>query len=131
MGSSGNAKQSRTNMSEIKMDDDRFKAALDLMRRAGAEQVQIRYSDDELPVIWFVVACFANNKAEVDASLDPVRAALRLCERLVDGGICTHCNRPAGLEPDQIETMPLNDLICWYLYDPELKTFRRGCEGDN
>jgi hypothetical protein len=21
-------------------------------------------------------------------------------------------------------------VVCWYRFDPELKTFRRGCEGD-
>lgn len=108
----------------------KFLAALELMRRTGCTGVQIRYSDDEQPVVWFVVAEYPENRAEVDAALDPIRAALRLCERLVDGGQCAHCERPTGLEPDHIETMPLNDTICWYQYDPELKTFRRGCEGD-
>lgn len=117
-------------MSKSELDDARFLAALDFTRRTGAIGIQIRYSDDEKPTIWFVVAEFSNNRFEVDASLDPVRAALRLCERLCDGGQCTHCGRPTGLEPDQIETMPLNETICWYQYDPELKKFRRGCEGD-
>jgi hypothetical protein len=118
------------NMPKPGFDDARFLAALGFVRRTGASEIQIRYSDDELPTIWFVVAKYPDNKFEVDASLDPVRAALRLCERLADGGQCTHCGRPTGLEPDHIETMPLNRTICWYQYDPELKTFRRGCEGD-
>ena len=117
-------------MRKAQLDDERFLAALDLTRRTGATGIQIRYSDDEQPVIWFVVVEYPDNKFEVDASLDPVRAALRLCERLVDGGQCTHCHRPTGLEPDSIETMPLNQTFCWYQYDPELKKFMRGCEGD-
>ena len=76
-----------------------------------------------------MVALYDGGRWEVAAAANPVRAALRLCEQLVDGGMCTHCNRPAGLEPDSIDAMPLNDLVCWYQYDPELKTFRRGCEG--
>jgi hypothetical protein len=116
-------------MAKAQLDDERFLAALKLIQRTGATGVQIRYSDDEQPVIWFVVAEYSENRSEVDAAFEPVRAALRLCERLVDGGQCTHCHRPTGLEPDSIETMPLNQTICWYQYDPELKTFRRGCEG--
>jgi hypothetical protein len=68
---------------------------------------------------------------ETAAAMNPVRAILRLCERLIDGSICTHCKRPAGFEPDDITSMPANDFFCWYQYDPELKTFRRGCEGDD
>jgi hypothetical protein len=117
-------------MEKTQLDDARFTAALELIQRTGASGVQIRYSDDELPTVWFVVAKYPEGQMEVDASLNPLRAVLRLCERLVDGGQCVHCKRPAGLEPDHIDTMPLNQTICWYQYDPELKKFRRGCEGD-
>ena len=106
-------------------DEDKLKASIDFIGRTGADSVQVRYSDDEEPTVWFVVAQF-DDRAEVDAALTPLRAALRLCERLADGGKCAHCGRPCGLEPDMLWTMPLNELICWYQYDPELKTFRRG-----
>lgn len=112
------------------VDEPRLHASIDLIRRTGANAIDIRYQDDQEPVVWMVVALYPSGKAEVDAAFDPVRAALRLCERLADGGQCTHCKRPTGLEPDSIETMPMNELICWYQYDPELKKFRRGCEGD-
>jgi len=104
------------------------------LRRSGASQVQIRFSDDEQPVIWFVVAIFdGKNPAgmtghEVDASSSPLRAILRLCERLADGGQCLHCGRPVGFESDLLIRMPADKVICWYQYDPELKTYRRGCE---
>lgn len=109
----------------------RLTAGIDLIKRTGAKNFQLRWSDDEQPVIWMAVASYAGDdleRHEVDASLHPVRAVLRLCERLVDGGMCTHCERPSGLDPDTIDTMPLNDLVCWFQFDPELKTFRRGCE---
>ena len=105
-------------------------AATDLVRRTGAKQVQVRYQDDEEPTVWIAVALYADERVEVAAGMNPVRAMLRLCETLVDGGICTHCHRPTGLEPDSITAPPMSDLFCWYVYDPELKVFRRGCEGD-
>jgi hypothetical protein len=110
------------------LDEPKLLAAIDFIRRTGARSVQVRYSDDEEPVVWFVVASFDGDRHEVDASLHPTRAALRLCERLADGGQCRHCGRPTGLEPDSLDTMPLDELVCWYQYDPELATFRRGCE---
>jgi hypothetical protein len=58
--------------------------------------------------------------------MDPLDAVFRLCDEVIDGGQCTHCRKPAGFEPS-IETMPLNQFVCWYQWDPELKTFRRGC----
>lgn len=110
---------------------DKTKAGIEFIRRTGAKQIQIRYSDDEEPTVWFVLAIYPDGKWETDAGYNPERAILRLCERLADGGQCKHCGRPAGLDPDFIGRMPLDSLICWYQYDPELKVFRRGCEGDH
>jgi hypothetical protein len=115
-------------------DQDKLKAAIEFIRKTGASQVQLRYSDDEHPMIWMVVAIYNGKNpknitgVEVDASLSATRAALRLCERLADGGQCGHCGKPTGFEPDMITAMPLPDRICWYQYDPELKVYRRGCE---
>jgi hypothetical protein len=110
-------------------DEDKLKAAIELVRRTGANQIQVRYSDDEKPVIWLVVAIYKKlDLWEVAAAHTPTRAALRLCEKLLDGGMCTHCKRPVGLEPESLDRMPMDDVFCWYQYDPELKTFRRGCE---
>jgi hypothetical protein len=113
--------------------DPRFLAALKFIERTGASQLQVRYSDDEPPTIWMVVAVFNGQNptgirgAETDAATDPIRAALRLCERLADGAQCTHCHRMTGFDPDSLETMPMNDVICWYQYDPGAKKFIRGC----
>jgi hypothetical protein len=117
-------------------------AGVDLIRRVGALQFQIRYSDDEQPAIWVAVAGFNLNHGrpvpakqkgklhwESASALDPTIAILRLCESLIDGGTCQHCQRPTGFTPD-LDRMPLDELVCWYQFDPELATFRRGCEGD-
>lgn len=123
--------------------DPKLTAAADLLRRTGAAEVQIRYSDDEDPIVWFAVARYRTDKAgrprptgpitrwETAAGHGPVEALLRLCQQAVDGGRCNHCRKPAMFhaELDQVPTA-LDPLFCSYEWDPELATFRRGCEGD-
>lgn len=111
-------------------DDPRLAAAFVMLGRTGAKTASLRYQDDEQPVVWIAVGTWSGGRHECAAALDPIRAALRLCEQVVDGGQCTHCHRPTGFEPDSLDEMPLDPLFCWYQWDPELATFRRGCEGD-
>jgi hypothetical protein len=120
---------------------DRLTAAVDLVNRTGALSFEIRYQDDSAPTVWIAVAAFhiddtgrperklgaAANAWQVGAALHPLRAVhVLLCE-CVDGGICKHCNRPAGFD-ESFDAMPYDELICWYQWDPELKTYRRACE---
>lgn len=117
--------------------DPRFTAALTLLGRTGVQQVQVRYSDDEQPVVWMVAASWRQRRGDQDGTyweaaggMDPLRAALRLLDVVIDGGTCTHCRRQTFVSDDWTRAMPLNDLFCWYVFDPERKTFRRSCEGD-
>lgn len=105
-------------------------ACVDFLRRMGAKSIQIRYSDDEEPTVWFLVTEHQTKQGpyfETAAGMSPDIAAVRLCEKLADGGRCMHCKRPTGFT-EEVDTQLLDDLICWYQYDPELKTVRRGCE---
>lgn len=124
--------------------DPKLVAAVDLLRRTGAAEVQIRYSDDEDPTVWFAVARYRTddrgrprpsgpiNRWDVAAGQNPVRALLRLCEQTIDGAQCKHCRKPAMFHAD-LDLVPtaLDPLFCSYEWDPELGTFRRGCEGSN
>jgi hypothetical protein len=110
--------------------DARFRAAVDMIGRTGATSFQIRYSDDEQPTVWMAVAEYQRGEGtyfDAAAGMDPLRAVLRLCELMIDGGFCTHCHKPTGFTED-FDPMPLEEAVCWYQFDPELKTFRRGCE---
>lgn len=119
-----------TEQTELK--DPRFTAAIDLLRRTGAHEVQIRHSDetgihDELPVVWTVAVGWnvdgegapvpeaeATGMADdAGAAMAPLNAVLRMCAQVVDGGKCAHYQRPAGFEPKSLETMPLDRAICW------------------
>jgi hypothetical protein len=105
-----------------------FLAAVDLVHRTGARTFSIRYSDDNLPIVWMAVAEYEENRWDAGAGTNPTRAVMRLLDQLIDGGTCKHCNRPAGVTEEWIGGMPLADAICWYRFDPETKKFRRGCE---
>ena len=109
------------------VEDPRFLPAVDMIGRTGAEQFQIRYCEEEEPVIWMCSARWGE-RWETAAALNPIVALFRLCDQVVDGGICIHCNRPTGFIPD-FNPMPAENWLCFYKWDPELRTFRRSCEG--
>lgn len=110
--------------------DPRFAAVLTLLHRAGASEIQIRYDEEQDPIFWLVVGKWGDTY-EADTALTPLRAAMRLAERVVDGGTCAYCTKPTALSDDWRSPTILDDLLCWWLYDPETQTFRRGCEGDH
>lgn len=111
------------------VDDPRFTAAIDLIGRTGARGLQIRYSDDEQPIVWMAVIGHRDGH-EAAAGLDPLTAVMRLLDEVVDGGRCVHCRRVSGVSDDWTREQPLAEQICWYVYDPELQRFRRSCEGE-
>jgi hypothetical protein len=66
------------------------------------------------------------------AGRHPEEAVLRLCARAIDSGRCRHCGKLGLFEPDVPQgATPMDPLVCIYSWDPELSTFRRGCEGDD
>lgn len=107
-----------------------FTAAIDLIGRLGAKGFQIRYDEEQEPIVWVAVVELSGERFEAAAALTPERAAYRLCERLVDGGKCVHCRRPTAVEEDWRADLPMAEHVCWYIFDPELKKFRRSCEGE-
>ncbi len=100
-------------------------AAVDLVGRTGAAEFQIRYCEEEKPVIWTAAACW-RGRWEAAGAMNPLDAVFRLLELVVDGGTCKHCKRPAGFDPGT-DSMPLDELVCWYQYDPGTKKFAKGC----
>ncbi len=113
--------------------EDMVVACAQMLERMGIGQLRVGHSDEEdgEPVIWYATAYFRVPGAwEAAAAMNPGRAMFRLCERAMDGGTCLHCGKPTGIVDDaQASDMPMNALVCWYAYDPELKKFRRSCEG--
>jgi hypothetical protein len=108
--------------------DPRYMAAVDLIGRTGASQFKIGYTDDDAPpVVWYVCALFGEHW-EVTGAQGPLLALFRMLEALIDGGECQHCHRPTGFEQStDTDPMPLNELVCWYQWDPSTKKYARGC----
>lgn len=128
-------------MPEDVYQDPRFIALVDVIRRSGAAEIQIRYDEEQKPIVWVAVAGHKMrhgrpvsvgkvNRYETASGMDPLTACYRLAEILFDGSECTHCGRSTGITNDWTAKLPLPEHICWYVYDPEMKTFRRSCEGD-
>lgn len=121
--------------------DPRYIPAIELLRRNGAKEVQLRYDEEQQPLVWVAVAGFSliNGKPagrgklnawQAGGGLDPLSSLFALCRACLDRkGWCTHCHRNTMFE-ETIESQPLEDFYCWYQWDPENRTFRRGCEGD-
>jgi hypothetical protein len=109
--------------------DPRIIAAIDLVGRTGASEFQFRFSNDEPPTVWMAIAKW-DKTWDVGAGIDPAIAIFRLLDQVIDGGTCTHCERPTGFE-ESTDPMPLDEFVCWYQWDPELKVFRRGCDGSD
>ncbi len=117
---------------------DRITALVDLASRAGASTWRLEYTDEANgPVVWVAVAELhpaVGGGLRVGCGIDPHRAAHDLCERMVDGSICRHCGRVSILEAFDAtldNSPPPDRAVCWYCYDPELRTYRRSCEGDH
>ena len=125
-------------------------AVIELLRRTGAKSIDFRWSesvddDDDGPMVWMALATYPGRagaqiadppgpryRYEVDAALLPGEALLRLAERLIDGGECTHCHRPTVFDPDAVNAGRgmLDAMGCVYRFDPELAVYRRSCEGN-
>jgi hypothetical protein len=118
--------------------NERALAAIDVIKRTGAESFQIRYSDDEQPVVWLAVVTWRINREgrptkhgagrahEAAAALAPDSPIYRQAEQIVDGGECSHCGKPAGFNPDVAHEL-LEEFICWWTWDPEVGRYVQAC----
>jgi len=107
-------------------------AAVDMLGRTGAGAIQLRFSHDEEPVVWLAVALYEKG-TKVAAGLDPLMALLHLCEKVVDGATCTHCERQTAFLPDDDDPGFRQWLIrecraCVYGWDSATKRFARSCQ---
>jgi len=124
----------------------RYLALIDLIGRTGASDYRIEYTDpDNGVVMWIAIAQHHQRNGKpipsAGAGATPLQATHVLAELLIDDGTCTHCGRATVLEDfcskvgDRVGFTALvsGDVevqFCWYQFDPELRTYRRSCEGE-
>ena len=117
--------------------DPRFVAAVDMIGRSGADEIQIGYHEEDEPIVWTVLAHWPEREGlfpdhfDAASGMTPWRAVFRLLEATLDGGRCRHCNKPSAIDDKPADDLmhATEEFVCWYRYDPELQTFRRSCEG--
>lgn len=126
---------------QLAVHDPRFIAAIDFLKRQGAREFQIRYDDEQQPIVWVAVAGYSwidgrprstgkINGHQTGSGMDPLSAMFNLLRNSLNFvGRCNHCDRNTMFD-EWFGEQPLEDLYCWYQWDPELKVYRRGCEGD-
>lgn len=126
----------------LSLKDPRYVAAISLVRRMGAREIQLRYDQEQKPIVWVATAGFSvingvpTNRGKINAhqagaGLDPLTAVFSLCRACLDRhGVCVHCGRNTMFD-ENFSPQPLEAFYCWYQWDPESKTFRRGCEMPN
>jgi hypothetical protein len=119
--------------------------ALNLVRRTGAKQVQVRYSDDEAPVVWIAVGGWFRGPDgvpvasgdeliyEAAAGPSPTVAMNRLLDQIVDGGVCPNCERPTGFiakgEALPPEGSAMQQMCCWWTWSDQDECYGRDCDG--
>lgn len=114
----------------------KFIAGVDLLRRTGTAEFEIRWcgsgdDSEQPPIAWVAVAIYPGKlRWECAGAKDPETAVMRLCELVIDGGTCTHCGKTTIFDEGFDDS--LNHVVaprtCWTMWDPELTRFRRGCE---
>jgi len=120
-------------MSETDPDDPKYLAGIEFLGHTGAKSFELRLTNEDPPDVYIAIVKYERGGEDtfsVAASLDPTVAVMRLCEQVTDGGKCNKCGRPSGFSPEPAE-LPLEKMICWYQWDPELKVIRPGCGGED
>jgi hypothetical protein len=111
---------------------DKVMAAIDLIGRTGAKWMQIRFSEDEEPVVWIAVAGYTergvDGPMQVGAGLDAESAYMALCGALIDGGQCKHCGHRTAFADGPERGLSLGN-VCRTEWDPEKKKYTQSCGG--
>lgn len=76
------------------MDEDAVIAAVELVGRTGAREMEMGYIHDDVPseeAGWYAHAQYRGARITAEDHRGPVEAAEALARQLLDGALCTHC----------------------------------------
>src|SRR6476646_5152805 len=91
-----------------------FLAAVDVIAHTGVKTYEIRWCEEQEPTIWFAMSTHILDGKPlhtVYAGFNPDEATVGLAEKLIDGGVCTHCHKMTIFEPDWTAPMIRNFKI--------------------
>lgn len=126
---------------QLAVKDERFTAAIKFLERLGAREFQMRFDDEQRPIVWVAISGYSIingkpatrgkiNAHQTGCGMDPLTAMFNLMTNSLNfRGLCNHCGRNTMFD-ESFGEVPMADVYCWYQWDPELKLYRRGCEGD-
>lgn len=77
------------------MNEPRLIAAVELVGRSGARQLEFGWTDDDgpRPGEWYASAFYRGTRVTVEHQHDAPAAVEALAFRLMEGGQCVHCGR--------------------------------------
>lgn len=126
------------------IDPELMLAIMKLLERSGMKEFQIRYDEEQKPVVWVAVALFkrpalrlpgkglaeekSNTGSQCGCGFTPIGAVRDLAENAVTGGTCTHCGRMIEVNFGDDEPAFPPTMVCYRKYDPEAKEFKRSCD---
>lgn len=107
-------------------------AAIDVIGRTGAADIEIGYDDEQRAPNWWYATCKVRHPgspsgwvtATIGGQLGPVVAAEKMARKLINGGTCTHCGRVMSLAGVPSERVMSSNLCRWSRVG---KRWERGC----
>lgn len=123
-------------MPSRKAEERRLVTTLGLVSKLGAGAVQIRHDDAEKetggPNVWTCLAFSENGQPhwEIGAGFDPLTAATRLAQSIVDGATCASCDRFTVLDVEWLPPRPWPAAVpvCKVQYHAKRDAFFRACQ---
>lgn len=86
----------------VDLSDEEVTAAIDLVGRTGARQLQVGYLYDDVPTAdadWYAHAQYRGARIQVEHHTSPQAAILALARRLLTGACCAHCGGLVQIHP--------------------------------
>ncbi|WP_410877384.1 hypothetical protein [Nocardia sp. A7] len=111
---------------DIEMDQDAFDAAVNLIPRTGARELEIGYLHDDVPMKeagWYAHAQYQGARIIAEDHPGPLEAVEALARRLLAGGQCTHCKRTITLSGSSQKPKPGK----WCRWTRQGDRWERGC----
>lgn len=90
-------------MSAFAFDQDALVAAVNLIGRSGATNIEIGYLHDDVPMEeagWYATAAYRGARLIEDEHRGPIEAVEALARRVLSGAQCRRCGKEIRLDDD-------------------------------